>query len=183
MRYLIAFFVTLGLLFLVLFLLFHSGGTPKIVTTKTLDSYAATNTEAILTIDGPINANQDHQQVRISVGRDNVAFEQINGYDGSAVRMQNYSNTQNAYENFLLALAHAGFTRGDNNPNSRDERGFCPLGDRYVFQLRQDNQDIERYWATSCGKPKTYLGALSLTLTLFEKQVSNYGDLTQKLNL
>jgi|SRR5665213_2151955 len=183
MRYFIAFFITMGLIFLLVVLLFGGGKSKTPPTVKTLASYASTNAEAQLTIDGPINANQNHQQVQINVGRDDVTLEQLQGYDGDVTSMQNYANTQNAYANFLLALAHAGFTLGNNDPKSADERGFCPLGDRYVFQLTQDGKDIERYWATSCGSPKTYLGALDLTISLFKAQVPNYGKQTQNFIL
>jgi hypothetical protein len=183
MRYFIAFFVTLGLLFLVLFLLFHSGGKPKVpVTPKTLNSYASTDAEAIMTIDGPVNSSQEHQQVRITVGRDDINYEQLQGYNGSVVNMQDFPNSENGYDAFLLSLAHAGFTLGNNSPALRDERGYCALGDRYIFEFQQDGQDIERYWATSCGNPKTYLGALDLTVTLFQNQVPGYANLTQKVS-
>jgi len=184
MRYIIAFFVALGLLFVVLILLFNNSGKPKVVITpKTLDSYASTDAQVVMTIDGPVNASEVHEQVRVAVDSNDVTFEQIQGYDGNAVNSQSYANTENSYKTLLLSLAHAGFTQGNNDPNARDERGFCALGDRFVFELRQDGRDIERYWATSCGKPQTYLGSLNLTVTLFQKQVPNYSDLTQKLSL
>jgi hypothetical protein len=184
MRYFLAFLVTLGLILSLFFLLFHGGSKPKVpLTTRTLGSYASTDAEAVLTIDGPVNANQDHQAVRITVGHDDVTFEQIQGYQNTVVNSQNYANNQDAYVNFLLALAHAGFTRGDANPNHGDERGYCALGDRYIFELKQDNKDIERYWATSCGSPKTYNGSVNLTLALFQAQVPKYSDLTQNIRL
>lgn len=180
MRYFLAFLITLLLIFLLIFLLFHGGGKPKIpLTTKTLHSYASTDAEVQMTIDGPVNANQNHQQVRIIVGRDNVTFEQLQGYDGNVTNMQTYGNTQNAYVAFLFSLARAGFSKGNVDPNSSEERGLCPLGERYVFQLTQDGKDIERYWVTSCGGPATYLGVPDLTISLFKAQVPNYGDLTQ----
>jgi hypothetical protein len=181
MRYFLAFLVLVALIF-VLILLFFGGGKSKApLTPKTLDSYATTDAEVQLTIDGPINANQNHQGVHITVSRDDVTFEQLQGYDGDAVNTQIFANTESAYTNFLLALAHAGFTKGNNDPNARDERGFCPEGERYVFELTQDNKDIERYWSTSCGAPQTYQGAVGLTLDLFKAQVPNFIGLTQNI--
>lgn len=183
MRYFLAFLVTLALILSLFFLLFHGGSKPKIpLTTKTLGSYASTDAEVIMTIDGPVNADQNHQMVRVTVNRDDVMFEQIQGYQNTVVNLQNFANNQYAYVNFLLALAHASFTNGDANPNHSDERGYCPLGDRYIFELRQDNKDLERYWATSCGSPKTYLGAFNLTVSLFQAQVPQYSDLTQNVH-
>lgn len=181
MRYFMAFFAALLLLFLLIFLLFHGGGKPRSPIGKTLYSYSATDAEVRLTIDGPINADQDHRQARITVSSSDVTFDRIQGYDGNVINTKSYANTDNAYAVFLLALAHAGFTNGNNDPQLSDERGYCPLGDRYIFELIQDNKDLERYWATNCGSPKTYLGSLSLTLSLFEAQVPNYSALNQDL--
>ena len=184
MRYFIGFLITVGLVILLIFLLFHGGGKSKLpLTPKTLVSYATTNAEVRLTIDGPINADQLHQQIRITVDSTEVTYEQIQGYDGSVVSQQQFASSQSAYDVFLHALSHAGFTQGDTSKTLIDERGYCALGDRYIFELRQDGNDIERYWATSCGKPKTYLGTLSLTLSLFQTQVPGYTDLTQNVHL
>jgi hypothetical protein len=184
MRYFIGFLVTILLIILVIFLLVRGGGKPKVTTTaKTLDSYATTNAEVRLTIDGPVNADQIHNQVRISVDRDNSTFEHIKGYQGNTVKMQRYPNNQAAYATFLLALAHVGFTKGNPDPALRDERGYCPTENRYIFELRQDERDIERYWATGCGNPKTYLGNVGLTLDLFRAQIPDYATLTQDAEL
>lgn len=183
MRYFISFLVALGLLFLVIFLLFHGGNKPAApqLTAQSLSSYASTDAEAVMTIDGPVNYVQNHQQIRVTVSRDTVTYEQLQGYSGNVVNMQQYANTQDAYTAFLLSLARAGFTQGNNDPKARDERGFCPLNDRYIFQFTQDNHDLERYWTTTCAGPKTYLGSLNLTLRLFQLQVPNYSDLTQNI--
>ena len=179
MRYFIAFVTALGLLFLLIFLLFHGGGQPK-TAPKRLDSYASTDAQAQLVIDGPINADQLHRAVRITVQKDEVTFEEIHGFQDSVTNLQSFDSNQDAYANFLLALQHSGFRLGDNNPALKDERGYCPLGDRYVFRLTQDGQDIERYWATTCGI-KTYKGNLGTTLQLFEAQVPDYNKLVQNL--
>lgn len=183
MRYFMAFLAVMMLVFLLLALLLGGGKSKAPPTAKTLASYATTDAQAQLTIDGPVNADQNHQAIRVTVSNNDVSFEQLQGYDGTVTNTQVFASTQNAYVNFLLALAHAGFTKGNNSPSMADERGYCPLGDRYVFELTQDGKDIERYWATSCGSPKTYLGSLSLTLSLFQAQVPNYSNLTQNIAL
>jgi len=183
MRYIVGFLIMLGLVILLIILLFSGGSKPKPPTAKTLDTYAGTNAQAILTIDGPINGASLHNQVRITVDRDNVVYEQIKGYDGDVVKMQSFSSTQNAYTSFLFALAHAGFTRGSLDKTLKNESGYCPFGDRYIFEVNQDAKTIERFWATSCGKPKSYLGNVAATLSLFQAQVPGYNDLTGDLDL
>jgi hypothetical protein len=183
MRYFLAFLVTFALILLLFLLLFHGGNNNKPNTGKALDSYSNSDAVARLTIDGPIVANQNYAAIRVTVGRDDVTFEQIQGYQGSVVNQQTYANNSDAYGNFLVALERAGFTSGNNSPSLKDERGYCPLGDRYTLEFIQEDKELEHYWATSCGKPKTYLGALGLTLTLFKAQVPDYAALSQNVAL
>ncbi len=184
MKYFIGFLVTIGLIIILILLLFRGGNGTKVPTTKkTLNSYASTDAQVRVTIDGPVNAQSIHQQVQITVGQDNVTYNQIQGYDGNIVNSQNYANTQNAYSAFLHSLTHASFTKGSKDPLLSDYQGYCPLGNRYIFELMQSGKILQRYWSTSCGKPKTYLGDTNLTLTLFQAQVPNYSTLTQNLSL
>ena len=183
-RYFIGFIATIGLIIILILLIFSGGGKPKVPTTsKTLDSYATTDAEASLLIDGPINADQDHQQIKITISSDNATFEHITGYQGSVVTQQNYASNVDSYTNFLFALEHAGFTLGNKSSAVKDERGYCPQGDRYILELNQDGQNLERFWATSCGNPKSYGGNLALTLSLFQAQIPDYDTLIQNVQL
>lgn len=180
MRYFVAFFIAIGLIFLLIFLLFHGGRKPK-TNPPALTSFASTDAQVQFTLDGPINAQQNHQQIRITVGRDDVTYEQLQGYNGQVVNMQHFANTQEAYRVFLAALAHEGFGKVNADPKLKDETGVCPLGRRYIFELTQDSQTPYRAWSTSCGSPRTYLGALIPTIDLFQAQVPGYPQLTQNL--
>ncbi len=184
MRYFIGFLITIGLIILLIVLLFGGGNSSKTPTThKSLPDYASTDAITRLTIDGPINAAQNHNQIQISVGRDAVVYKALKGYNGDVVDQHTFINTENAYDNFLHALAVAGFTEGNNDPALQNEQGYCPTGDRYIFQLTQNGTDIERYWSTNCGGVHTYGGSTNLTLQLFEAQVPNFDDLTQNIVL
>ncbi|MEO8105420.1 MAG: hypothetical protein ABI602_03735 [Candidatus Saccharibacteria bacterium] len=175
MRYLIGLLLTIGLLILLIVIIVQHGGKgPAPQTTKTLQSYSTTSAVARLTNDGPINAAQDHKQIQITVGQNNVVIETISGYNNSVTSQQTYANTEAGYYNFLSALHLAGFTKNNPDPTLKNETGYCPLGNRYVFEFMQDGKKLIRSWATSCGKPSTYLGALSLSLTLFQAQVPDY---------
>lgn len=185
MRYFVGFLIAIGLIVLLIVLIFGgSHKTAKVPTApKTLSSYSTTDAVAILTIDGPIIDPQDHNSVQISVSNVATTLTSYQGYDGQVVNQQSFPNSTNSYDNFLHALAVAGFTQGNSDPTLSNERGYCPTGDRYIFQLDQDGKHIERFWATSCGKPKTYNGNVSLTLNLFETQVPKYNQLAQNLHL
>lgn len=184
-RYFVGFIATLGLIILLIVLLFNGGGNKAKVpsTSKTLNSYATTDAEVSMTIDGPIVADQDHQQIRVVVSNNDATFQHVQGYQGDVINQQSYANNVDAFTNFLFALGRVGFTNGNRSSTLKDERGYCPLGDRYIFELTQDGQTIERFWATSCGGTKTYSGNLDTTITLFQRQIPDYGIQSQNISL
>lgn len=180
MRYFIGYMLTIGLLILLIVFLVNSGGSKNkhLAQPKLLNSYAYTDAEVRVTIDGPIVAASQHEQLQITVSALETSLQHIVGYDGNVVSTQTFSNTQNSYYAFLSALMQANFTRGVTNSLFPSVTGLCPLGDRYNFVIMQDGQTIQNYWATSCGGVATYKGNVPLTLTLFRNQIPNYGRLT-----
>ncbi|HXE10243.1 MAG TPA: hypothetical protein VN554_02345 [Verrucomicrobiae bacterium] len=181
-RYFIGLFIALGLIILLIILLL-SGGKKPVTSGKRLVDYADTDAQVSMLIDGPVNAVSLHRQISITVDSTNVTYEALQGYDGDATDTQIFANTQSSYDAFLHALQHAGFSKGDNSPALKDERGYCPLGNRYIFELTQDGNTLQRYWTTSCGgnTPMSYLGSRNLTLTLFQAQVPGYSKLSQSV--
>lgn len=183
MRYLLGFFITVGLIILLIILLVSGGGSKPPVASKTLYSYATSGAEAVMTIDGPVNADSEHNKIRITVSNNSVVYEEVNGYDNGVTEMHTFNNTTEAYDVFLHALQHAGYMLGDTDKKLADEKGYCPLGDRYIFELKQGEQSLQRFWATECGKPKTYKGNLGVTLELFQKQVPGYEKFSNDVDL
>ncbi|HET7320434.1 MAG TPA: hypothetical protein VFI84_02500, partial [Candidatus Saccharimonadales bacterium] len=141
-----------------------------------LISYATTDTVVRETIDETINAPENHRTIQITVGKDNTTLNVIKGYDGDSQKNLTYPMSESAYGVFLKALQHAGFTEGNDQSTLKDERGYCPLGKRYIFEVVQGGDSIERYWSTSCAgsAPSTFKGKTSLVLSLFQNQVPDY---------
>jgi len=183
MRYFIGFLITIGLIIVLIVLLFSGGNksTPSAVP-KLLSSYASTDAEVRLTIDGPINAAQSHQKVQITINSSQATFQQLQGYDGTVVNTQSYANTPNGYYAFLRALEQADFTKGNSSPALANDTGLCPLGDRYNMELIQNGNVLENYWTTTCGGLATFEGNTDLTLQLFQAQIPNYSNLTENIN-
>ncbi|MDL2341529.1 MAG: hypothetical protein QFB87_00415 [Patescibacteria group bacterium] len=179
MKYLIGFFVTVGLIILLIVLLVSGGDTKTKVpnSSKSLDSYASSAATARLTIDGPVSAPQNHYATRITVGRDSTTYEELQGYDGNVIKTQTYPNTQTSYTSFLRAIELAGFTKGDTAASLKNDRGYCALGSRYIFEFVDSGKQLERFWSTSCAGPKSFQGKTNLTLSLFKKQVPDYNKL------
>ena len=185
MRYFAGFIATIALIILLIVLLFHGGGKPKVhSTSRTLDSYATTDAEVSLTIQGPITANQTHQSIKITVTNNAATYQQIQGYQGDIQKQQTYGNNVDSYTNFLFAIERAGFTEGDTSASLKDERGYCPLGNRYIFEASQDGKQLMRYWTTNCsGTPSTFKGATSTIITLFQDQIPDYGSLSNNVSI
>jgi hypothetical protein len=186
MRYIIGFLVTIGLIIVALILMFHggsnSGQTPQ-TTAPALSQYANTDTQVRLTIDGPINSPTDHRQVRITVGQAQAEADVLQGYQGQVLKQQTTGNDSTSYAAFLHSLQLAGFAKGSTNAKLRDERGYCPQGNRFIYEIiRSDHKDQERYWYTSCGQG-SFQGAAQLTNDLFRAQVSNYETLVGNIFL
>lgn len=182
MRYIVGFLIGIGLIVLTIVLvvrLFSGGGNEAQPRVVDLNSYSTTDTVVRITMDGPIVADAQHQQVRVTVGRDQVLFERLQGYQGDVTATQSYANNPDAYAEFLRALTIAGYTRGDAKA-PKDERGYCPTGQRYVYEAIGDGENILRWWSTSCSASQgNYRGRPSDTRNLFIKQVPDYRELTR----
>jgi hypothetical protein len=184
MRYVIGFLISIGLIILVFVMLFRGGGdtTTAPNAPKRLVDYANTTAIVRLTEDYPVSANQTHRQVVTTVGRDQTTLEVKTGYEGDILRSQQFDNNPTSYANFLRALHLAGFAQGSNEETLRDERGYCPTGRRYIYEIRQGSQIIQRYWSTSCGKG-SFEGKAVTVRSLFKRQVPDYNKLTSGLQL
>jgi hypothetical protein len=183
MRYLVGFLSIFALILLVLLLIIRGfsgdgGGDDR----KQLTTYARTGTVMRLTIDGPINADLQHQGVRITVGRSETQVEILQGYRQIPVASQTYTSNEEAYGTFLRALQLMNYDRGDKNPTLRDERGFCPDGNRYIFEIANGSNQIQRYWRTSC-KEGNFKGDLPGIVDLFENQIPDYGKFIKGVEL
>ena len=186
MRYFLGYMITIGLLIVLILFLVTSGGGGKhgkVPVPKLLNSYASTDAEVRMVLDGPINADQNHQQIRITVSAFQATFEQIQGYDGTVVNTRSYTNTQNSFYAFLTALMQANYTRGAVIKGLDNDTGLCALGERDNFQIIQDGQVSQNYWSTSCGGASTYKGNIPMTLDLFEAQIPDYNSLSSQITL
>jgi hypothetical protein len=186
-RYLVGFFITVGLIILLIVLIFSGGSnapSKKVPSSgRTLESYAQTDAQVRFTIDGPINAVENHRQVQIIVDRNNAVFNLMKGYDGSVINNQSFGTTTTSYSAFLHGLEMLNFTKGDTSDKSlASENGHCPAGNRYGYDVLQNGRTIEHFWSTSCGGKGTYLGNAETTRFLFEQQIPHYRNLVSSVS-
>ena len=172
MRYFIGFLVTIGLIIVIVFLLLTGGGKGKTtVQPLTVDSFVNSDTAvAEMIIDSPIQANQIHNDIKIDVTKAEVTMTVYQGYDQTVLRGQSYVNNDQSFAAFMHALQHAGFTKGNKDPLLKDERGYCPSGNRTIYSLSTAEKQLIRYWRTSCGEG-TFGGSISVVNYLFRQQI------------
>lgn len=185
LRYIIGFLLAIGLIVLVIVLIIHSfssGGAPS-QSAIDLKNDANTGTVVRYTIDSPVAASQDHNDVIITVDNTDATIKVTQGYEGDVIRTKSYSMNTSAYAVFLRSLDADGFTDGNIDPKKADERGQCALGERYIYEvIGPDGTTKQHLWSTSCGGG-TFKGSVSHIDSLFQAQIPDYNDLTSDLNI
>ncbi len=188
MRYFLGFLVSIGLIVLVFILVLRGFGGKSTQQNQTpLTDYANTDTVVRMTVDGKVVGDQQHQAYRITVSRDQITLETLQGYQYNAIDTKTYENNEQGYANFLRAIDLDGYTKGVSNATTAqdDERGVCPGGERFIFEIVNGSSQIERYWSTSCGGSGTFKGKTQAIKQLFDRQVPipDYSKETGHLNL
>jgi hypothetical protein len=126
--------------------------------------------------EGKVVGDEDHYAVRITVSSNTRKVEILRGYNETVEKSQTFTNTQTGYEEFLKAIELAGFSR-KRSYTPEDERGVCPLGQRYTYEFEKSGEDSLKTWSTSCGaKQGTFGGVASTIRQLFQNQVPEYNQ-------
>lgn len=184
MRYIVSFLIAIGLIILFVILLlraiFGGGGdgtSPE--RNVNLADYERTNVVMRFIIDGPVVANELHGQVRVEVARDENKLQLIRGYQGEVTRQENFNSNSSAYGNFLRAIDLLGYTKGSTSDTLQDYRGYCPTGNRYIFQIAEGDEIKQQFWATSCTDGEgSFNGETNSVITVFQAQIPGYQALT-----
>jgi hypothetical protein len=180
MRYFLGFLAVIGVLVLIFVLILRGGGKDSVETQLT--DYTATQTVMRLTIDGPVNADQDHRVIRVTVGRNLTTIDIIQGYEGHTLDSRSYANNEDSYGTFLRALQLAGYTDGNDDPELTDSRGVCSTGRVYTMEIITGSDTVQKFWRTSCDSG-TFGGETNLIRKLFRLQIPDYNLLTRSVGL
>ncbi len=146
---------------------------PAVVKPISVTDYAQKDSKVVLTIDGKINGDDQHRAIRITVSPDFRVAEIIQGYENKVIKTQTDLNNRTAYTDFIYAINRYGFSK-ERKTASPDDRGACPLGNRYIYEIYDDGNSVMRRWAASCGGIGTSAGSPSQLNDLFQKQVNEY---------
>jgi hypothetical protein len=177
------------LLMITVVAILSSGGskpkTPTGVVLKPLPDYANTDATVSMETQGRVVGDENYRAIVITIGRDERDLQVIQGYSGNVIQSKTFYNTQAAYDVFLRSINGGGFTaKLKATKYTADERGVCPLGNRSIYTLSQNNEDLSRLWGTTCGpKVGTFAGSQSLMQQLFRAQIPDYSKLVQNVQL
>jgi hypothetical protein len=178
----------LGIIFVVILavvLIFRGGGNDRDIVGPRLDvsKEAREGVSAVFTTQGEVVGEDQRKAIRIIVNQDERRLEVLTGYEEAVERSSTFANTHAAFETFLVSIDQAGFE--NRKPSAvEDERGACPLGKRYIYELREHSQELLRLWNTSCGsKQGTFDGNSSTIRQLFEQQIPDYDKAVSNVDL
>lgn len=166
-------------------LLFGGGSKPKPSphALKSLVDYANSDSSVTMTIDGRINGDDVHRQIRIIVDQNQRELDIVQGYSGNVVDKHTFSNTPDAYNVFLHAINNSGFLLARKGITS-NYVGQCPTGERFIYNLNQGISTLATRWTSDCGSNVGNLAGDSGTLEeLFQNQITDYSKLTADVQL
>lgn len=173
MRYFIGFLAVVIFVVAIFILVLRGFRGPDQPAEAPLTDYTSTNIMMRYTVDGPINNEESHRKVRITVSRSESRIELIQGYQENVILAKSYVSNEEAYGTFLRTLDLLNFTEGDKNPEKADERGVCPTDNRFVYEIVNGTDKLQRYWKGSCGGG-TFGGNANLVRAAFIQQIPDY---------
>lgn len=133
---------------------------------------------------GTVTGEDRRRAIRIVVNQNERRLEILTGYGDAVERAQTYPNTQAAFETFLITLDQAGFDASKSAPAGIDERGACPLGRRYIYELNERSQPLLDLWGTSCSRQLgTFDGNRATVHELFQLQIPDYDKQIRDVDL
>lgn len=178
-RQIIIFLVfVIGIIVILSMLFGGSKGSKKSVAPSfDLLKYTTRDSKVVAITDGPINGDDVHRAVRITVDRNTRRIDVIQGYQGTVIATKSYDNNQKAYDEFLHALSKSGFGKPRKSAIASED-GVCATGRRYVFEVIDNNDSVSRTWTASCQKGNTI--ALPSRITgLFRDQITDYNEVVK----
>lgn len=126
------------------------------------------------TMHGRLVGKERRRAVQITVTGSERRAELLEGYDQKVTKSLILPNDKAAYTNFLLALENLNFGR-ERKVKQPDERGVCPLGSRYIYELHSGSTQKSRLWSDSCASANgTFDGIAITTRQLFKNQIPEY---------
>lgn len=185
MRYILGVIAVIFVALIAILLVTRDGGDEQTGRQQiVLSEEAREGTSVALTIQGELVGQNERQAIRVKISQNERRVEILDGYEEAVDRAHTFANTPAAYENFLIALEKLGFTREKDSAANDDERGVCPTGKTYIYELKEFSQQRLHLWNSSCSSKSGTLGGKGSTIRrLFKAQIPDYKKLVKGVNL
>jgi hypothetical protein len=126
------------------------------------------------TQEGKLVGDNERKAVRITVSPKERKAELLEGYNQKVVKTVKLTNNQKAYASFMLALEKLGYS-DEKKSAAVDERGECPFGKRYIYEVFEEETSKMRLWSDSCATDHgTFDGNARGVRNLFKAQITDF---------
>lgn len=150
----------------------QTDNTPK--TVHVADYVNNERSQVVWTQEGRLVGTDVRRAVRVTVTPSERKVELLEGYNQKVTKTAIFSNDKTAYTSFLLALENLNYGK-ERKVKQPDERGVCPLGSRFIYEIRENGENKLRLWSDSCVSAEgTFAGIAPTTRTLFKAQITGY---------
>jgi hypothetical protein len=137
------------------------------------------------TIQGRIVGDDQYHAIRVTVNRSKRTVEVLSGYEERVERSEEFANNPAAFSTFVRALDNANFGK-ERSVRQPDERGVCPIGNRFVYRVTDASNEVMRTWSDTCLTADGPFGGgntAPLIGQLFKAQISDYSKFTVGVQL
>lgn len=156
---------------------------PKV--TKAVDYENDDDAALAWTQQGKLVGEDQRQAIRITITRNKRQVEVLSGYPERVERSTEFANSPEGFAAFTRALDNAGFGR-ERTVTQSDERGMCPGGNRFIYEVKDAGQQIMRTWSDNCNRSNGTFGGGSTAGQiggLFKNQITDYSDFISGVQL
>src|ERR1700694_4011901 len=134
------------------------------------------NSTVSWTEQGRLLGEDQRRSVRVTVSATQRQVELLDGYNQTLEKSITQPNNKTAYSTFLIALENLRFGQ-DRIVKQGDERGDCPLGLRYIYEIHQGSDQKLHTWSDSCNAANgTFAGDSYTTRQIFKAQITDYNQ-------
>lgn len=169
-------------------MLFVGGDSPSTTEAETVSSVrdetlAVDGSRAVrYTVRGPIVADENYRSYQITITPTTRSFTLYKGYLDEQIENQIYTNSREAYEQFVHALdkANIGQTR---ELKEDDLRGVCATAGRaYKYETLQNNVATRTIWTSTCPEsPGSMAASVPKIHALFANQLPEFKPVFDKI--
>ena len=123
---------------------------------------------------GRLVGDDRRRAVRITISHNERKVELLTGYGEKVEKSITMPNDEKGYTDFLIALEKINFGQ-ERSVKNNDDRGACPLGQTYVYEIYDGSDQKMRRWSDSCNAADgPFAGNAGTTRQLFKNQITGY---------